>query len=214
MKYGLFFLPILLLSSMTQAMPIADATIIKKGNDYSDISRLYQKTPKKTGWIELKDDTIYTPWAWHWAEYTAELTKGVWDIGLNVINHGNLDVNWYDTFQVRSRLTDSALISEEILNIEASDTQIHHAFSRLEIASAGLYTVQYQWLNDKWGGRNDRLRRDANLQIDSVFFNRVPGPSSLSRVPEPSSLALLSLGALMLISRKRIFTESPQTKHS
>ena len=186
---------------MAQATPITDATIIQRGNEYSDVSHWYQKDPKETGWIKT-GDTVYTPWAWHWAEYTAELTKGLWDIGLNVINHGNLDVNWYDTFEVRSRLTDSAL--DSVLEIEASDTEIHHAFSRVEIATAGLYTVQYQWLNDKWDGSNHPLRRDANIQIDSAFFNRVP---------EPSSLALLSLGALILMSRKRLLPESPLTKH-
>jgi len=196
---------------MTQAMPITDATIIQRGNQYSNFSGLYQKgskgNKKVTGWIELKDNSIYTAWGRHWAEYTAYLTKGVWDIGLNATNHGNLGKpknNWYNTFKVRSRLTDPSLVTQEILKIKASDREIKHAFSRVEIATAGNYTVRYQWLNDKWGGRNDRLRRDANIQIDSAFFNRVP---------EPSSLALLSLGAIILISRKRLVTESLSTKH-
>ncbi len=213
MKYCLFFLPLLLLSSMTQAMPITDATIEQRGKKYSEISHWYQKqtkkSPKQTGWIK-KGDTIYSPWAKHWAEYTAYLTKGVWDIGLNVINRGYLGKpgeNWYNTFEVSSRLTGPEQITGEILKtleIEASDTEIHNAFSRVEIATAGVYTVQYQWLNDKWGGHNDSERKDANLQIDSVFFNRVP---------EPSSLALLSLGALILMSRKRLLPESLLTKH-
>ncbi|MBQ0719249.1 MAG: PEP-CTERM sorting domain-containing protein [Gammaproteobacteria bacterium] len=201
MKYCLFFLPLLLLSSISHATPISDATVILKGSEYSAISRLYQTNPKVTGWIKLKDDTIYSPWANHWAEYTSFLSKGIWDIGLNVSNHGNLGTNWYDTFKVRSRLTDTALIAQEVLKIDASDKQAHYGLSRVDIATAGNYTVRYQWLNDKWGGRNDPLRRDANIQINSVFFNRVP---------EPSTLALLFLGVLLLIGRKHLFVTPRQ----
>jgi len=196
MKHCLLLLPFLLLASTANATPISNTSIDQKGNEYSNISRLYQKNPKKTGWINLHDGSIYSPWARHWAEYTAFLTKGIWDIGLNASNHGNLEAGsgWYKAFEVHSRLTDTSLITEEILKIKASDTQSHHALSRVEIAADSNYTVRYTWLNDKWGGSADPLRRDANIQINSVFFNRVP---------EPSSLALLTPGAIVLMTRKR-----------
>ena len=175
-------------------MPITDATIVQRGNEYSAISRSYQKNPKLTGWIERKDGSIYSPWARHWAEYSTYLTRGTWHIGLNVSNHGNLgDKAWYKAFRVQSRLTDTTLINKEILKIEASDQRIHYGLSSVDILAAGTYTVRYKWLNDKWGGRHDPRGRDANIQIHSVFFNRVP---------EPSSLALLALGTLILLSRK------------
>lgn len=196
MKYCLLLLPTLLLASTVNATPISNASIAQKGNEFSNISRLYEKSPKKTGWINLNDGSIYSPWARHWTEYTAFLTKGIWDIGLNASNHGNIEAGsgWYNTFKVHSRLTDTSLITQEILTIKASDTQSHQALSRVGIATDGNYTVRYTWLNDKWGGRRDPLGRDANIQINSVFFNRVP---------EPSSLVLLTLGAIILMTRKR-----------
>ncbi|OUS12750.1 hypothetical protein A9Q89_04970 [Gammaproteobacteria bacterium 53_120_T64] len=173
---------------------MTDATLIQKGNEYSAISRAYEKSPKITGWIEGKGDSIFSPWARHWAEYSAHLTSGIWNIGLNVSNHGNLgNKGWYKAFKVHSELTDSTLINSEILKIKASDQHINAGLSSVDIQTAGTYTVRYTWLNDKWGGRHDREHKDANIQIHSVFFNRVP---------EPSSLALLSLGALILLSRK------------
>ena len=192
MKPSIFILSALLLPCFSHATPITDATIFQAGNEYSQISRSYVAQPRITGWIEQADKSIYSPWARHWAEYTAYLTKGVWDIGLNVINHGNLGNNWYSAFKVHSTLANNTLINEEILEILASDQQIHYGLSTVDIATAGQYTVRYEWLNDKWGGRKDEQRRDANIQINSAFFNRVP---------EPSTFALLGLGALIMVSK-------------
>ncbi len=196
MKYFILFLPFLLISGLSNATPIVDATIVQMGNEYSAISRIYEKKSHKTGWIKLNDDSIYSPWGRHWAEYTTYLNKGVWEIGLNLSNHGNLgEKGWYKTFKVKSTLTDITQINREILKIKASDIALHQGLSTINIFAAGEYTVRYQWLNDKWGGRYDPEHRDANIKIHSVFFNRIP---------EPSSLALLSLGAMILLSRRKV----------
>ncbi|RLA22775.1 MAG: hypothetical protein DRQ61_05570, partial [Gammaproteobacteria bacterium] len=97
--------------------------------------------------------------------------------------------NWYDTFKVRTSLT------SEIMNITANDNELSYGLSTVDILSASMYTVRYTWLNDKWGGRNDRLHRDANIQIQSAFFNRVP---------EPSTLLLFSLGLVTFLSKRKI----------
>jgi hypothetical protein len=167
------------ISGIANATALTNATITQQGDNYAAIS---------SRWYQPGDGSIYTNWANKWVEYTADLTTGTWDIGLNVINHGNLDQNWYDTFNVRTSLTN------EIMNIQASDTELFYGLSTVDILSAGTYTVRYTWLNDKWGGRNDSLHRDANIQIQSAFFNRVP---------EPSTLLLFSLGLLTFVSRKK-----------
>jgi len=181
------FISFLSISGFANATPLTNATIMQQGDEYSAISRL--RARGATGWYKPDDGTIYTNWSRHWAEYTAYLTEGIWAIGLNVVNHGNLGHNWYDTFKVRTSLT------SEIMNITANDNELSYGLSTVDILSASMYTVRYTWLNDKWGGQSDSLHRDANIQIQSAFFNRVP---------EPSTLLLFSLGLVTFLSKRKI----------
>ncbi|MCP4112943.1 MAG: hypothetical protein GY749_46690 [Desulfobacteraceae bacterium] len=135
--------------------PAAD--IILDGDEHSNITRK---------WSEDGYGAIRTAWDNLWVEYEAELTEGSWNIGLNVINDGNIGSNgWYTHFEIHNSLTD------EIIAIPASDSEINYGFVNVIISSAGIYTVRYTWKNDKYSPP-----LDANIKIDSVFFDNTATP--------------------------------------
>ena len=180
----------IILPSQSIATPITSATIFQQGNDYS---------AKGGRWFEpTGQNFIRTYWSRQWVEYTAFLTPGRWTIGLNVKNYGNLGSNWYDSFKVRSS------VNNDLLSITASQTEAFYDFTTFDVTSSDLLTVRYTWLNDKWGGRNDPLRRDANIQIESAFFNRVP---------VANSLLLFCLGALLFSYRQTLFSQTSTLKN-
>jgi len=173
------------LVSSVYAIPYTGADIELQGDSYSSIS---------SRWFNGSDGAVWTAWANQSVEYTADLAAGNWNIGLNVINHGNLHTGWYSQFKVSNGIG-------ETLAIAASDFEVNSGFFNVTLQDAGAYTVRYTWLNDKWGGADDELHRDANIQINSVFFdNTAPAP-----VPEPSTILLLGAGlaGLGFYSRKR-----------
>lgn len=193
MKKMLWLLSIMFccFSARSLSLPITQASILQSGNQYSAINRLH--TPGTRGWFMGSNDSIYTAWGRQWAEYSTYLTKGRWDIGLNVINNGYLSQHWYDNFKVRTSLTN------QLLNIQASDTDVFYGLSSFFAPTDDIYTVRYTWLNDKWGGSSDPLHRDANIQIDSAFFNRIPNLSSIT-------LIIIGIFSL-LITRRQVMTK-------
>ena len=142
------------------------------------------------GW-RFDDDVIYTFWdsyageegEWPrlWVEYEAELSAGNWRVGLNAINYAiegepylglGDDPEWYPQFKVATDLT------SEIIIIPASDTEVNHGFTYFNAPSDAWYTVRFAWLNDKSQCLSEGCSSpeiDANIQINSVFFDKVSG---------------------------------------
>ncbi|MBW1886732.1 MAG: thrombospondin type 3 repeat-containing protein [Deltaproteobacteria bacterium] len=147
------------------AAPYSGADITQNGADYTDISE---------GW-NVDGNVIRTWEGYHWVEYQANLTAGNWIIGLNAINYVNpgdaglgSDPAWYPQFALSNSLTSAWLM------VPASDTEENYGFFYFEVPTDGSYTVRLTWLNDKAEGTgpDGRPILDANIQINSVFFDK------------------------------------------
>ncbi len=154
------------------ASPYADADIQIAGDQYSDVSML-ATLPEAAGWC-IVSGAAWTAWSNYgdWIEYTVELTDGNWHIGLNAINYGEDEVGlgsdpeWYKQFEVKIEIID--LISGQI-SVPASDSEENNGYFNIDLL-AGQYAVRFTWLNDK---HEPDSFLDANLQINSVFFDRI-----------------------------------------
>jgi hypothetical protein len=146
-------------------------------------------TSSRSGtWFE-DDSSIWTAWANtnSWVEYTAHLDLGNWNVGLNVINHGNLGTNWYGQFIVSNSLT------ADMLTIAASDTEINSDWFNFDVSQAADYTIRYTWLNDQWAPPFD-----ANIEIVSAFFDN----TATAAVPEPATMLLFGTGLAGLVGSR------------
>lgn len=173
------------------AAPYLSADIVRDGDQYSDISMLaeFPLTFEGPGWI-IDSGVAWSAWTWNedWIEYTPELNKGNWNIGLNAINHtidmglGN-DPEWYEQFEIKIEI-ENALTGQII--VPASDTEENNGFVNIDLLD-GVYTVRFTWLNDKY---EPSTYRDANIQINSVFFDRLgdygssPNDSNSNGIPD------------------------------
>jgi len=157
------------------AAPYLSADIVRDGDQYSDISMLAELPVKfeGPGWI-IDSGVAWSYWSWNedWIEYTAELNIGNWNIGLNAINHtthdmglGN-DPEWYEQFEIKIEIENT--LTGQII-VPASDTEENNGFVNIDLLD-GVYTVRFTWLNDKY---EPSTYRDANIQINSVFFDRL-----------------------------------------
>jgi hypothetical protein len=178
--------------------------ILLKGTDFSGISvgnnfmdaNNYSVGSTYTGikeWYSRDGNSIFTYWSGLSVEYTATLEEGDWNIGMNASNLGDLGpAGWYLQFEISSILNnDINNALSFLIEIPADSNEINYGFFT-EHLNAGDYSIKYTWLNDKYEGPGSY---DANLKIESVFFDKV--------VPEPATMALIGLGSLGLIAFKR-----------
>ncbi len=151
------------------------ADIILNGDQYSDIIYGEVNNPDNPGgWYTADSNGIRNGFGNQWIEYEAELSEGNWNVGLNVINSGNLGSDgWYTHFEIHNSLTN------EITAIPASDTEINYGFVNVAVNSAGIHTVRYIWQNDAYENPFD-----ANIIIDSVFFDNTATPPLFESDPQ------------------------------
>lgn len=187
-------------ANSTLSAPYTGADIIIDGYNYSDIIDVDQAPGPNTIRPWFVDGTaIYTNWAYNdelnqynWVEYTADLTIGNWNIGLNAINNGgNLPAS-YTAFEIE--FSDGPSLGTNFY-IPASDTEVNYGFMNIDIATAGTYTYRFAWLNDQWWDG------DANIRINSAFFDN----TATVPVPEPATMLLLGAGLLGLAGIRRKF---------
>ena len=179
--YAGFLTLLLVFSHSVMAVPYSGADIMLLGDEYSSIEGLVDNGAAKT-WFDL-DGSIYTAWGNNWVEYTAYLTAGNWNIGLNAINHSSLSLSpTYAFFRVGTNWTSTDL------KIPASDNEVNYAFFNRNISEDGLYAIRYNWENDSY----TKGKYDANIEITSAFFDN----TQTAPVPEPATLFLLGSGLL------------------
>ena len=156
------------------------ADFVQKGTEYSAIAP-EEIEGGQCQWI-IDGDAMVTLWSrpdcevvqevTMWIEYTAWLTRGVWRIGVNAINTGDLgdDPKWYPEFWLGNSLT------SDVITVPASDTEINHGYTEYNVSSEGPYTIRLWWQNDRCEPNEDGsyCALDANIKITSVFFDKVP----------------------------------------
>ncbi len=195
-------------SSPALATPYTGADIELDGTAFSSIdgNTLYNDLAGKSYVWGKTGDNVYTNWGNLWIEYSASLTPGNWNIGLNAINYGDTlgPSGWYQFFDISSNLNGSNISNaNKLLYIPASASEVNYDYFNIDIDTAGDYTVKYYWTNDKYIDSE----QDANIEIISAFFDNT---TTGSPVPEPTSMLLFGTGLIVLAVFKRKYVTVQQ----
>ncbi len=153
------------------AAPYVGADLVLDGSEFSALSGFHN--PPDPGW-NVDGSAIWTNTSDEWAEYEVELTAGLWQVGIEAINEGDLspDPWWYPQYELTVSLS---TLSTENLYVQASDNEVHHGFMEYYVPADGTYTARFTWLNDQaenplpGGG----FEYDANIRIERVFLDQV-----------------------------------------
>jgi len=185
---------ILVATTLAFAQPVLseEPDIVLSGTAFNKISGYYDDLPNPDdpndkgdeGCTWYRDgDAIFTKWdhggeANHfghclWVLYVAvDLTPGYWRLGLNALNRNpfgaGVDRKTYPRFEVLVELEGPSVDwGSAVVFVPASDLEAKSGYAWFRVRKRGLYGVKYTWLNDDSGPD-----WDANIMIDSVFFDK------------------------------------------
>lgn len=173
------------LEAKSAAGPAGQSSIVLNASDFSAMNppATYQET---CSW-NVDGTTVVTWWGKDycesefdispWLEYTADLTKGTWEVHVRAINFGDLgDPPTYTEFLLQAEVDGQT----DTIHVPASDTEIGSGCLAFDVADAGPQTLRLAWLND-WASGDDGNGGpllDANIRLEDITFEAVKGKTA------------------------------------